>query len=103
MKEDCTEARYYAKALLMNLYFKSKRWQHEAEYRIVQPLIDTDGEGMPLSNDCCQLRIRHIYAGFRCSSKNRRRLYDAAVANGLDSIYVVGKGTDNNYDVYRCN
>ena len=81
-----TESYKLAKIIMQNLYIKSNTWEHEKEFRIVQPINSSLGENYKLNE--LGLKINRIIAGIKCTEDNIQKLNKISNQIGCGNIYI---------------
>lgn len=85
-QKSSSESETIAHLFMKILYIKSKSWEHEREFRIVQPISNEIGENIQISN--IGLRVNRVIAGIECSVDNKRVLNDISNQIGCGNAYV---------------
>lgn len=76
------------------LYIKHESWKHEHEYRLIYPIESANqAQGAAIEDEKLGIQIAGLYAGLKCSVKNKMQLSNIAVALGVpyQECHVSGK------------
>jgi len=66
---------------------KHKSWQHENEYRILVPNVDKILHGKRVLLNQIGVKIKAIYLGRDCSTRNKKNLYHTSQKLGMSITF----------------
>lgn len=82
-----------------NLCRKHKSWQHENEYRILVPNVDKILHGKRVLLNQIGVKIKAIYLGRDCSTRNKKNLYHTSQKLGIDIFQMDIKNKSNDFEM----
>lgn len=87
----------YIFLLVKSLCIKHKSWEHENEYRILFLNTEeiTNGKRVPL--DDIGVKIKAIYLGKKCSTRNKNKLYQTSQKLGINIFQMDVKNKSNDF------
>lgn len=99
IQPDNADLKLYQFLMINNLCIKHKSWLHENEYRILLPNIDKVLYGKKVLLDEIGIRIKAIYLGKYCSTRNKKKLLETSQKLGISIFQMDIKNKSNNFEM----
>lgn len=96
---DDADLKLYQFLMINNLCRKHKSWQHENEYRILVPNVDKILHGKRVLLNQIGVKIKAIYLGRDCNTRNKKNLYHTSQKLGIDIFQMDIKNKSNDFEM----